>query len=142
MLKLSSRLLLFSFQSVMKLTVWNPKTNPRDRGHLMPIITPVYPCMNSSYNVGKPQKRRLCEELSNGDKIMSQIAEGKAEWSELLKGNDFFKKHEHYLEVSFSSITRHFNDFLLTTINLAYFLIFHVSLTFLVVVGKHNFDKC
>lgn len=85
----------------MQLTVWNPKTNVRDRAHLMPIITPVYPSMNSSYNVGIPQKRRLSQAFSLADKMMSQIAEGSLQWSELLKGNDFFNDHGHYIEVSF-----------------------------------------
>lgn len=40
-------------------TVWNPVTNPRDKAHLMPIITPAYPAMNSSYNVGEPQMRLI-----------------------------------------------------------------------------------
>ena len=87
----------------MKLSFWNPKSNPRDRAHIMPIITPVYPSMNSSYNVGKAQIRRLQEELLNGDRIMNQIIEGRSEWSDLLKGNDFFKRYNHYLEVSIIS---------------------------------------
>lgn len=40
-------------------SVWNPVTNPRDKAHLMPIITPAYPAMNSSYNVGEPQMRLI-----------------------------------------------------------------------------------
>lgn len=39
--------------------VWNPVNNPRDKAHLMPIITPAYPAMNSSYNVGEPQMRLI-----------------------------------------------------------------------------------
>lgn len=41
------------------LSVWNPKVNPKDGGHLMPVITPCYPAMNSAYNVGFPQFRLL-----------------------------------------------------------------------------------
>ena len=89
----------------MQLNVWNPKSNPRDRAHLMPIITPVYPNMNSSYNVGIPQKRRLCEALSTADKVITQIVECKLPWSEFLKGNDFFNEHEHYIEVCLYLIT-------------------------------------
>lgn len=44
-------------------TVWNPVTNPRDKAHLMPIITPAYPAMNSSYNVGEPQMRLIRQVL-------------------------------------------------------------------------------
>ena len=41
------------------LPVWNPKMNPKDGLHLMPIITPAFPAMNSSYNVGLPQFRLI-----------------------------------------------------------------------------------
>jgi len=41
------------------LSSWNPQCNPNDAMHLMPIITPTFPHMNSSYNVGAPQFRRI-----------------------------------------------------------------------------------
>ncbi len=77
----------------------------------MPIITPCYPSMNSSYNVAQPQLRRLKEELYQADKIMNSIAHGTSSsngnwngndqsvWSELLKENGFFKDHLHYLQI-------------------------------------------
>lgn len=43
--------------------VWNPKINPRDKAHIMPILTPAYPAMNSAYNVGYPQLRLIQEEI-------------------------------------------------------------------------------
>ena len=41
------------------LPIWNPKIYPKDGLHLMPIITPAFPAMNSSYNVGVPQFRLI-----------------------------------------------------------------------------------
>ena len=43
--------------------VWCPARNRRDAFHLMPIITPCYPSMNSAYNVGAAQLRRIKFEL-------------------------------------------------------------------------------
>jgi poly(A) polymerase len=47
------------------LPVWNPKINPKDGLHVMPIITPAFPSMNSSYNVGLPQFRLIQVNLSS-----------------------------------------------------------------------------
>lgn len=39
--------------------VWNPISNFKDSLHIMPIITPAYPSMNSAYNVALPQFRAI-----------------------------------------------------------------------------------
>mgnify|MGYP003386042173 FL=1 len=52
--------------------VWNPQLNHRDVAHLMPIITPCYPAMNSTYNVGAPQFRLLQHELQRAHNMFVQ----------------------------------------------------------------------
>lgn len=53
----------------LRLTVWDPRKYPRDRTHQMPIITPAYPCMNSSYNVSTSTLRVMMEQFQIGNRI-------------------------------------------------------------------------
>ncbi|KAL7538730.1 hypothetical protein ACHAXR_008763 [Thalassiosira sp. AJA248-18] len=87
-------------KGVKPLPIWDPNENYRDAMHLMPIITPCYPQMNSSYNVGEPQLRRLRDELSRASKLTAQILSGQKVWDVLFEGNDFFTQHANYLQVS------------------------------------------
>jgi len=87
-------------KGVKPLPTWDPKENYRDSTHLMPIITPCYPSMNSSYNVGEPQLRRLRDEFFRASNLSNDIVSGKREWGVLFEGNDFFKLHANYLQVN------------------------------------------
>ncbi|VAI89850.1 unnamed protein product [Triticum turgidum subsp. durum] len=79
--------------------VWDPRKNPRDRTHHMPIITPAYPCMNSSYNVSTSTLRVMIEQFQFGNKICQEIEMNKASWSALFEPFNFFEAYKNYLQV-------------------------------------------
>ncbi|XP_021765359.1 nuclear poly(A) polymerase 4-like [Chenopodium quinoa] len=79
--------------------VWDPRKNHRDRTHHMPIITPAYPCMNSSYNVSPSTLRVMMEQLEFGNKICQDIELNKARWGSLFEPYMFFESYKNYLQV-------------------------------------------
>ena len=74
---------------------------------LMPIITPAYPCMNSSYTVSKYTLRIMLAEFSRGDKVCSRIIKRHkhnqltktTEWDSLFNESEFFLRYASYLVV-------------------------------------------
>ncbi|XP_042481882.1 nuclear poly(A) polymerase 4-like isoform X2 [Macadamia integrifolia] len=80
-------------------SVWDPRRNPRDRTHLMPIITPAFPCMNSSYNVSTSTLRVMMEQFQFGNKICEEIELNKAQWGALFEPYIFFEIYKNYLQV-------------------------------------------
>ncbi|CAH8377905.1 unnamed protein product [Eruca vesicaria subsp. sativa] len=79
--------------------VWDPRKNHRDRYHLMPIITPAYPCMNSSYNVSQSTLRVMTEQFQFGNSILQEIELNKQHWSSLFEQYMFFEAYKNYLQV-------------------------------------------
>ncbi|XP_024034459.1 nuclear poly(A) polymerase 4 isoform X1 [Citrus clementina] len=80
-------------------SVWDPRKNPKDRSHRMPIITPAYHCMNSSYKVSLGTLQVMTEQFQCGNRICEEIELGKAEWSALFEHYPFFEAYENYLQV-------------------------------------------
>ncbi|KAL3824407.1 hypothetical protein ACJIZ3_020436 [Penstemon smallii] len=80
-------------------SIWDPRKNPWDRNHLMPIITPAYPCMNSSYNVSSSTLRVMVEQFQFGKGICEDIELNKAQWSALFEPYLFFDSYKNYLQV-------------------------------------------
>ncbi|MEE6494467.1 hypothetical protein FKM82_017146, partial [Ascaphus truei] len=81
----------------LNLPVWDPRVNPSDRYHLMPIITPAYPQQNSTYNVSVSTRMVMVEEFKQGLAITDEILLGKADWSKLFEAPNFFQKYKHYI---------------------------------------------
>uniref|UniRef100_A0A7M4FXJ7 Poly(A) polymerase n=1 Tax=Crocodylus porosus TaxID=8502 RepID=A0A7M4FXJ7_CROPO len=80
----------------LNLPVWDPRVNPSDRYHLMPIITPAYPQQNSTYNVSVSTRMVMVEEFKQGLAITDEILLSKAEWSKLFEAPNFFQKYKYY----------------------------------------------
>lgn len=59
--------------------------------------------MNSSYNVGVPQLRRIQIELNHADQTMDLICAGKANYRDLYIANSFFNRHLHFLQVNITA---------------------------------------
>ncbi|XP_060728604.1 poly(A) polymerase gamma isoform X1 [Tachysurus vachellii] len=91
--------------SNLNLPVWDPRVNPSDRYHLMPIITPAYPQQNSTYNVSTSTRTIMSEEFKYGLAVTDEILLGKAEWSKLFEPPNFFQKYKHYIVLTASAST-------------------------------------
>uniref|UniRef100_A0A0D6QS48 polynucleotide adenylyltransferase n=2 Tax=Araucaria cunninghamii TaxID=56994 RepID=A0A0D6QS48_ARACU len=85
------------------LTVWDPRRNIRDRLHQMPIITPAYPCMNSSYNVSSSTLRVMMEEFQRGNAICEDLEMNKVDWDVLFEPYPFFDSYKNYLKIDISA---------------------------------------
>lgn len=75
--------------------IWNERDNIY---HVMPIITPAYPAMNSTANVSPHSLEVIKRELNIGyDVIMQIISEKGKGWDRLFAPSDFFILYNHYL---------------------------------------------
>lgn len=82
--------------------VWNPETNPDDLRHYMPIITPVYPCMNSTFNTAPSNFRVIKSELDRAALITGPTLAGGILSAPTLHQSGrafFFSRYEWYLRL-------------------------------------------
>eukprot|EP00771_Trimastix_marina_P001482 gnl/Trimastix_PCT/2561.p1 GENE.gnl/Trimastix_PCT/2561~~gnl/Trimastix_PCT/2561.p1 ORF type:complete len:723 (-),score=163.42 gnl/Trimastix_PCT/2561:27-2195(-) len=83
--------------------VWDPKVYPKDRLHLMPIITPAYPAMNSTYNVSDSTLKIMRQEFERGHTHMANLdRDGKDAFLALLEPARFFSTYKTYMQVRFT----------------------------------------
>lgn len=79
--------------------VWDPRVNMSDRTHVMPIITPVYPQQNSTFNVSNSTLNIIQEEFKTSLDIMGEILTGESSWPKLFQLSKFFTKYKYFLAI-------------------------------------------
>src|SRR4051794_21487199 len=78
-----------------------------DRNHRMPIITPAYPSMCATHNIGKSSMAVIQRELALGAEVTDEIMVGKRPWKDLFTKHSFFTAgFRYYLTVISSSRTK------------------------------------
>jgi len=86
--------------------VWNPKVYHKDRTHLMPIITPAYPAINSTYNVSESTLKLIKDEFSRGLDMCLKIEKEEDTWNKLFEKSDFFVyRYKVYVQVDILAAT-------------------------------------
>ena len=65
----------------------------------MPVITPAYPCMNSTYNVSQSTLSVLRAEYEVGKNVVTDIIQKKASWEDLFSPHEFFYKYRIFMQV-------------------------------------------
>eukprot|EP01094_Clydonella_sp_ATCC50884_P018558 TRINITY_DN3452_c0_g1_i3.p1 TRINITY_DN3452_c0_g1~~TRINITY_DN3452_c0_g1_i3.p1 ORF type:complete len:602 (-),score=122.15 TRINITY_DN3452_c0_g1_i3:379-2184(-) len=81
--------------------VWRPPAKHFNKD-LMPIITPVYPCMNSTHNVLESTLYKLKSEFKRGHELVWKVEQGQEPWERLFDPVDFFSKdlsYSRYIQV-------------------------------------------
>jgi poly(A) polymerase len=90
--------------------IWNPQVFRSDRSHLMPIITPAYPCMNSTFNVSRSTLSIMQAEFKRGSEITQRIdlpgtCRDQSIWTDLFEASDFFAQYKYYVQVEVIAAT-------------------------------------
>ena len=85
--------------------IWCPQRYEKDRYHVMPIITPVYPQQNSTLNVSRSSLDLIKRQFRLSVPIIQNIIDGKAKWRQLFETPNFFSRFKHYIVIEASSNT-------------------------------------
>ncbi|POS70356.1 Poly(A) polymerase pla1 [Diaporthe helianthi] len=91
----------------LQVRVWNPQVYKGDSYHLMPIITPAYPSMCSTFNITHSSKTIIQKELEDFAQVVDQIMIGKLPWKSLFVKHTFFSQdYKYYIMVNAASTTK------------------------------------
>ena len=87
----------------LALQSWDPRRNFRDKKHLMPIMTPVYPCINSSHNVSSCTLCIMQQEFQRGNEICEAMDTNATGWNTLFEPSHFFEAYKNYLQIDITA---------------------------------------
>ncbi|EER17764.1 poly A polymerase, putative [Perkinsus marinus ATCC 50983] len=85
-----------------------------DRHHVMPVITPIFPTHNTTYNVQESNKRVIVREIKRGREIMELMSMNKSSgatkgnevtWADLCAPFPFFQVYRQFLLLEISAET-------------------------------------
>ena len=84
---------------------WNPSKYPSDRFQVMPVITPIFPSHNTTYNVTDTQKQIMMDELKRGKELIQlmSLSGGEIGWKGLCEPLPFWDLFDQYLELEIAS---------------------------------------
>ncbi|RAW39176.1 hypothetical protein PC110_g4606 [Phytophthora cactorum] len=82
---------------------WDPQHNIHDRAHLMPIITPGFPAVNTAVNVNISTLRVLREEFARGQRIMDDLRRRSlshpSSWNQLFTPTEVLVRYDHHVAI-------------------------------------------
>ena len=97
--------------SVAGVKDWNPAKYASDRSQVMPVVTPIFPSHNTTYNVTETQKTIMIDEIRRGKEMVQLISLGGAGWADLCAPVPFGSLFAGYLKLgvyakSFDDLTK------------------------------------
>ena len=69
----------------------------------MPVITPAYPCINSTFNATRSTLTTIKHEMNIAKDLVVQCETRFLEWSALFEKSPFFLDYKHFIEVTAES---------------------------------------
>lgn len=84
------------------LQVWDPRSNPSDKYHVMPIITPSYPQQNTTFNVTRSTRTIITDQFKQARDITDEIIKGTKTWDSFFEPIDFFGLYSIFLTLKVS----------------------------------------
>eukprot|EP00803_Ostreobium_quekettii_P000535 evm.model.scf_2190.3 EVM.evm.TU.scf_2190.3 scf_2190:16658-27039(+) len=94
-------------QKSLGMPIWDARANHQDRGHVMPVITPAYPGMNSMHNANHLTLEIMMREFQKAHSVcqeeMKDVSSGvkkRMNWGLVAAKVDFFKEYPDFLRVT------------------------------------------